>query len=78
MVVKKEKTKRGVFFLELGSTKRNAKSESIEEFYRRTIPGSTKAEQTYNMFIEYYLSNGYKEKELRLDRTAIQFCRRKN
>jgi hypothetical protein len=78
MAVKKEKTKRGVFLVELGSTKsKKSDSETIEEYYIRTTPGSVKAEQTYNLFLDYYRSNGYKESELRLDRTVIKFGRRK-
>jgi hypothetical protein len=79
MALKKEKTKRGVFLVELGSTKsREPDSETIEEYYIRTIPGSLKAEQTFNLCLDYYRSNGYKESELRLDRAVIKFGRRKS
>ena len=80
MSIKREKTKRGVFHVEFGSFKNkiNPNSESLEDYYRRTTPGSKKAEETFNMFIEYHLNNGYKRNELRLDRTAIEFGRRKS
>jgi hypothetical protein len=80
MPIKKEKTKRGVFHAEFGSfnNKADPKLESLEDYYRRITPRSKKAEETFNMFIEYHLNNGYKRNELRLDRTAIEFGRRKS
>ena len=80
MPLKKEKTKKGVFHVEFGGFKDKAKpnSESLEDYYRRTIPGSKKAEQAFNMFIEYHLGNGVKRNELRLDRTVVEFGRRKS
>ena len=79
MAVKREKTKKGVFYVELGSFKNKTTppTESLEEYYRRVTPGTKKAEQAFNMFIEYHLGNGIKKDQLRLDRTVIEFGRRK-
>ena len=80
MAILKERTKKGLFYLEIGSfsDKKNKSEENLEDYFSRTTSGSQKVNDAYNIFINYHLSNGYKKRELRLDRTVIEFGRRKS
>ena len=74
MPLYREQTKKGEFLVETG--KFSGKQSEFEQHYWSQLSDCARWQTTWELFVNYHLSHGYKPSQLRLDRTVVEFGRR--